>query len=139
MNGNGTQDHPIILFDGVCNLCNRSVQCVIKHDPEHVFRFASLQSPFGQKIISGHHLPSSDYNSFILFADNKIFIRSTAALMVAKKLKGLVKLLYVFIVLPKFIRDAVYNLIAKNRYTWFGKETECWLPADELKHLFIDA
>lgn len=139
MNGNGTQDHPIILFDGVCNLCNSSVQYVIKHDPKHIFRFASLQSSFGQKIASTHHLPLNDYNSFILFADNKVHTRSTAALMVAKKLAGFVNLLYVFIIVPKFIRDAVYNIIAKNRYKWFGKRTECWLPAAELKGLFIDA
>jgi predicted DCC family thiol-disulfide oxidoreductase YuxK len=138
MNGNETQDHPIILFDGVCNLCNSSVQYIIKHDPGHVFRFASLQSPFGQKIISTYHPPSNDYNSFILFTDDKIYTRSTAALMVVKKLKGFVKLVYVFIAVPKFIRDAVYNLIAKNRYKWFGKKATCWLPTPELNSLFLD-
>jgi len=139
MNGNGTQHYPIILFDGVCNLCSSSVQYVIKHDPKHIFRFASLQSAFGQKIISAHHLPLNDYNSFILITGNKIYTRSTAALMVAIKLKGFVKFLYAFVIVPKFIRDAAYNIIAKNRYKWFGKKIVCWLPTTELKGLFMDA
>jgi len=114
------------------------VQYVIKHDPAHIFRFASLQSPFAAKLLALHNLPSNTYNSFILFADNKIYTRSTAALLVAKKLKGIIKLLYAFIIVPRFIRDAVYNLIAKNRYTWFGRKDECWLPTNELQNLFLD-
>jgi len=132
------EQHPVILFDGVCNLCSSSVQYVIKHDPAHIFRFASLQSPFAAKLLALHNLPSNTYNSFILFADNKIYTRSTAALLVAKKLKGIIKLLYAFIIIPRFIRDAVYNLIAKNRYTWFGRKDECWLPTNELQNLFLD-
>lgn len=132
------EEHPVILFDGVCNLCSSSVQYVIKHDPMHIFRFASLQSPFGQKILAMHNLPSNTYNSFILFANNKIYTRSTAALVVAKDLKGFIKLLYAFIIVPRFIRDAVYNFIAKNRYKWFGKKNDCWIPTKELKNLFLD-
>lgn len=132
------EEHPVILFDGVCNLCNNSVQYVIKHDPKHIFRFASLQSPFGQKILAMHNLPSNTYNSFILFANNKIYTRSTAALVVAKDLKGLIKLLYAFMIVPRFIRDTVYDFIAKNRYKWFGKKNECWIPTKELKNLFLD-
>lgn len=132
------ENHPVILFDGVCNLCSASVQYVIKHDPEKIFRFASLQSSFGKKVLSKYNLPSNNYNSFILYADNKIYTRSAAALLVAKKLKGFIKLLYAFIIIPKFIRDAVYNIIAKNRYKWFGKKNECWLPTNELKRLFVD-
>lgn len=135
---NEQEDHPIILFDGVCNLCNASVQYVIKHDSQHIFRFASLQSSFAQKILSKHNLPLNDYNSFILYSDNKIYTRSKAALIIAKKLKGVVKMLYAFIIVPKFIRDGVYNIIAKNRYKWFGKKNECWLPTPELKNLFLD-
>ncbi len=131
--------HPIILFDGVCNLCSSSVQYVIKHDPKHIFRFASLQSSFAQNILSKNNLSLNNYNSFVLYTDNKIYTRSTAALMVAKKLSGFIQLLYVFIIVPKFIRDAVYNFIAKNRYAWFGKKNECWLPSAELKSLFLDA
>lgn len=130
--------HPIILFDGICNLCNASVQYVIKHDQEKTFRFASLQSSFAQKILSDNNLPVNNFNSFVLFDNNKIFTRSTAALKVARKLKGFIKLLYAFIIIPKFIRDAVYNIIAKNRYKWFGKKKECWIPTEELKSLFLD-
>ena len=132
------KDHPVILFDGICNLCNASVQYVIKHDPEHVFHFASLQSSFGQKILSKYNLPLNDFNSFVLFKNNKIYTRSTAALMVARKLKGFIRFLYAFMIIPKFIRDAVYNIIAKNRYKWFGKKNECWVPTPELKSLFHD-
>jgi predicted DCC family thiol-disulfide oxidoreductase YuxK len=135
---NEQEDHPIILFDGVCNLCHASVQYVIKHDPKKIFRFASLQSSFAQKILSNYNLPLNDYNSFVLFSDNKIYTRSTAAILVAKKLKGVVRILYAFIIVPKFIRDGVYNIIAKNRYKWFGKKNECWLPTPELKNLFLD-
>ncbi len=132
------QDHPVILFDGVCNLCNASVQYVIKHDKKKLFRFASLQSSFGEKILKQNNLPSEVFNSFILFENNIIYTRSTAALLVAKKLSGLIKILYGFIVIPKFVRDAVYNFIARNRYKWFGKQEACWLPTPELKNLFLD-
>lgn len=133
------QKNPLILFDDVCNLCNSSVQYVIKHDPHRLFRFTSLQSALAQKILSDYDLPLNEYDSFILFNDNKIYTRSTAALLVAKKLKGFIKSLYIFIIVPKFIRDAVYNIIAKNRYKWFGKKQVCWLPSPELKSLFLNS
>jgi len=133
-----SSEHPVILFDGVCNLCTGSVQYVIRHDPKRLFRFASLQSEFGQKILSNHQLPADTFNSFLLLDGKKIYTRSTAALLVAKRLRGVVKLLYAFLIVPKFIRDVVYNIIAKNRYRWFGKKNECWLPTPELKSLFID-
>ena len=135
---NDLQAHPVILFDGVCNLCSRSVQYVVKHDPEKIFRFASLQSSFAEKILQQYNLPANTFNSFILLINGKIYTRSTAALIVAKKLTGLSKLLYGFIIVPKFMRDAVYNIIAKNRYKWFGKKNECWIPTPELKSLFMD-
>ncbi|MBV9963124.1 MAG: thiol-disulfide oxidoreductase DCC family protein [Parafilimonas sp.] len=131
-------DHPVILFDGVCNLCNSGVQFVIRHDPEHIFRFASLQSTYGQQILSKYDLPLNNYNSFILLTNHKIYTRSSAALMVAKQLQGFIKLLYIFIAAPKFIRDGIYNIIAKNRYKWFGKKNECWIPTPELKSLFFE-
>src|SRR4051812_18490607 len=134
---NKEEKHPVILFDGVCNLCSSSVQYVIKHDPKHIFRFASLQSALAQQILSKHNLPSNQFNSLILLQDKQIHTRSTAALLIAKQLKGFIKVLYAFIIIPKFIRDAVYNIIAKNRYKWFGKKNECWIPTPELKNLFI--
>ena len=131
-------EHPIILFDGVCNLCNASVQYIIKHDKKRLFRFASLQSSFGQKILIKHHLSNITFDSFILLQNKIIYTRSTAALLVAKELQGLIKLLYGFIIIPKFIRDAVYNFIAKHRYKWFGKQETCWVPTLELKRLFFE-
>lgn len=135
---NEHEAHPVILFDGLCNLCNASVQFVIKHDSKKIFRFASLQSSFGEKILKENQLPADTFNSFILFENNRIYTRSTAALLVAKNLSGFVKFLYSFIIVPKFIRDIVYNLIAKNRYKWFGKREACWLPTPEFKSLFYD-
>ena len=132
------QDNPVILFDGVCNLCNASIQFVIKHDKKKLFRFASLQSSFGEKILTQNNLSADFFNSFILFEKNIIYSRSTAALLVAKRLSGFIKILYAFIIVPKFIRDAVYNFIAANRYKWFGKKEACWLPAPALKDLFLD-
>ncbi len=131
-------EHPVILFDGVCNLCTASVQYVIKHDPKCIFRFASLQSGFGRKVLADFNLPLNNLNSFILFKSDKIYNRSMAALMVAKKLKSPVSLLYIFIIIPKFIRDLVYSFIARNRYKWFGKKNVCWIPTPALKSLFFD-
>ena len=128
----------IILFDGVCNLCNSSVQFVIKHDKDKKFMFASLQSTAGQLLLKQFDLPLQDFNSFILIENEKIFLKSTAALMVAKQLKGAVKLLYGFIVVPPFIRNGAYNFIAKNRYIWFGKKDSCILPTPELKARFLN-
>lgn len=130
-------DKPVILFDGVCNLCTGSVQFILKRDKEKKFMFASLQSNYGQELLKQFHLPIDTFNSFILYQDQKIFIRSTAALKMFQQLKGWgwVKL---FWIVPKFIRDGVYNLIAKNRYKWFGQKNECWLPTPELKARFLD-
>jgi len=130
---------PVILFDGVCNLCSGVVQFIIKHDPKKQFRFASLQSKFGEEVMKHFGLPVNQYNSFILLKDGKIYTRSAGALKVAKKLKGLYPLLYAFIIVPRFIRDAVYNLVARKRYKWFGKKEICWIPTPELKNLFIDS
>lgn len=130
--------HSIILFDGVCNLCNSSVQFVIKHDKQKQFVFASLQSDAGQNLLKQYQLPTQNFNSFILIQNEKVFIKSTAALMVAKQLSGLTKLLYGFIIVPAFIRNAVYNFIAKNRYKWFGKKDSCMIPTPDLKARFLN-
>ena len=130
-------DQPIILFDGVCNLCNSAVRFVIKHDKKNVFRFASLQSGAGQKFLDQYNLPVNELNSFILIENNKAYSRSTAALRVAKKLNGIVSWLYGFIIIPKIFRDSIYNWIAGNRYKWFGKKEECMIPTAELKARFL--
>lgn len=127
---------PIIFFDGVCNLCNSSVQFVIKKDKEARFKFASLQSQAGQEILHQYHLSQNDFNSFILLEDGKLYTRSTAALRVFSQLKGW-KWSRVFQWVPRFVRDGVYNIIARNRYKWFGKQESCMLPSPDLVSRFL--
>ncbi len=131
-------NNPIVLFDGVCNLCNSTVLWIIKHDPKRQFRFASLQGDYGQQVLKQFHLPPDALNSFILLKDNQIYTKSTGALKVAKALNGLWPMLYIFIIIPAFIRNSVYDLIAKNRYHWFGKKESCAIPSPALKDLFYD-
>ncbi len=128
----------IILFDGVCNLCNSVVQFIFKRDKKNYFNFASLQSAQGQKMLAQYNLLSNDVNSFVLIENGKAYTRSTGALKVAKKLNGLWPLLYSFIIIPKFIRDNIYKWIAKNRYKWFGKKKECMIPMPQLKARFLN-
>ena len=130
-------DQPIVLFDGVCNLCNGAVQFIIRHDKKNIFMFASLQSEVGRKILEQYNFPLDELNSFILIENNKAYTRSTGALRVAKKLNGLWPLLYGFIIIPKFIRDSIYNGVAGNRYKWFGKKDACMIPTPELKARFL--
>jgi predicted DCC family thiol-disulfide oxidoreductase YuxK len=132
------ENNPIILFDGICNLCNNFVQFVIKHDKQKLFRFASLQSAAGQILLKKYQLPEIGFNSFVLIKNGKSFVKSTAALMVAKELAGIIKILYIFIVVPTFIRNAVYNVIAKNRYKWFGKQESCMMPTPDLQSRFLN-
>jgi predicted DCC family thiol-disulfide oxidoreductase YuxK len=129
---------PVIYFDGVCNLCTGSVQFVLKRDKKKIFRFASLQGEGGRKMLKAHQLPAQNYKTFIVDEGGEIFTRSTAALRVFRHLGGAWPLLYAFIIVPAFIRDAVYNFISNNRYSWFGKTDECWLPKAEWKNRFIE-
>ncbi len=131
------KEESIILFDGICNLCNGSVQYVLKHDKKKMFRFASLQSDSGQQLLKKYKLPYDNFNSFVLLQNEKAYLKSTAALMVAKQLGGVTQILYAFIIVPTFIRDAVYNLISKNRYKWFGKKESCMVPTTELQSRFL--
>lgn len=131
------QQESIILFDGLCNLCDGAVNFVIKHDVEKKYLFTSLQSNAGQKLLKQYNLPLKNFNSFTLIQDSKVFIQSTAALKVAKDLKGVIKFIYIFIIVPPFIRNAIYNWIAKNRYKWFGKKEVCLVPTPELKTRFL--
>lgn len=130
-------DKPVILFDGVCNLCRGSVQFILKRDKGKKFLFASLQSNYGQELLKQFNLPVDTFNSFILFEDGKLFTRSTAALKMFSQLDGW-KWVKILSIVPKFLRDAVYNLIAKNRYKWFGKKEECWVPTPDLKSRFLE-
>jgi predicted DCC family thiol-disulfide oxidoreductase YuxK len=132
-----TISHSIIFFDGVCNLCTGSVQFVIRRDPKKHFKFISLQSEAGKQMAADHPLTATLPGTFILLENGKVYTKSTAALRIFKKLNGLWSLLYAFIIVPPFIRNAVYNLIAKNRYQWFGKKEECWVPTNELNDRFF--
>ncbi len=127
----------LILFDGICNLCNGAVQFVIKHDRKKQFLFASLQSDKGQEMLKKYDLPQNDFNSFVLIEDSRAYTRSSAALRVAKQLSGGWKLVYGFIIVPKFIRDGVYKFISKNRFKWFGQRESCMMPTEELKGRFL--
>lgn len=127
----------IILFDGDCNFCDASVQFIIKRDPYAHFHFTSLQSEKGQELLTKHRIPT-DVDSLVLIENNKAYTRSTAALRIAKKLDGLWHLLFLFILIPRPLRDPVYNYIARNRYRWFGKkETACALPSPEMRKRFL--
>lgn len=128
---------PIVLFDGVCNLCNNAVQFIIRHDKQKQFLFTSLQSEAGQKLLLQYNFQINELNSFILIDNNKAYSRSTGGLKVLQKMNGGWSLFHAFIIIPTFIRDPIYNLIAKNRYKWFGKKDECMIPTAELKARFL--
>ena len=128
---------PVILFDGVCNLCNSSVLFIIKRDPKAKFKFASLQSEFGKSHLEKFGLPVTELNSVLLIKDGKLFQKSNAALEIAKQLGGGWPVFYVFKLVPAFLRDGFYNWIARNRYRWFGKKDACMIPTPELKSRFL--
>ena len=132
------QKQTVIFFDGLCNLCNGAVQFTIERDHKNIFHFASLQSGFAELELQNFKVDLAQMNSFILLENGKLYQQSTAALRVAKKLNGLWPLLYAFIIVPPFIRNAVYNYIAKNRYKWFGKKESCWVPTPDLKSRFYN-
>lgn len=128
----------IILFDGVCNFCNSSVNFVIKRDKNSVFKFAPIQSERAQEILSSADDSFKKLDSFILVDDGKLYTKTTAALRVCKSLPGLWPLLYAFIIIPAFLRDPFYNLIAKYRYQWFGKADNCMIPTPEVRAKFLN-
>ncbi len=132
-----THSYKIILFDGVCNLCNSSVNFVIRHDKKNLFKFAALQSDVGASLIQKYGIDTSETDSIILIENNKAYVKSTAALRVARHLNKGYPLLYAFIIIPNFIRNWVYNYIAKNRYKWYGKKDSCMIPTPELKEKFL--
>ena len=128
----------IILFDGVCNLCNSTIQKIIELDKKNIFKFASLQSEFGQDFLEKNHLGKDEFKSIILIDGENFYTKSDAALRIGKELSGIYSLSGIFLIVPKFIRNSVYDFIAKNRYKWFGKKESCWLPTPELQEKFIN-
>ena len=127
----------IILFDGVCNFCNGSVNFIIDRDPEGYFKFAPLQSEIGQKLLAENGIDKSVTDSVVLIEDGKAYVRTTAALRIAKRLSGAWKYFYGFIVLPAFFRDIFYKLFAEYRYKMFGKQEACMLPSPEVRARFL--
>ncbi|AXO79028.1 DUF393 domain-containing protein [Olleya aquimaris] len=133
------KDKSLILFDGVCNLCNSSVLYVIKHDKNNAFLFAPLQSTIGKQIIDKYNLDTTATDSILLYNEAKgLKIKSTAALHIAKRLGFPNNLMTIFFIVPTFIRNLVYDFVAKNRYKWYGKKESCMIPTPELKAKFID-
>ena len=128
----------IILFDGVCNLCNSAVKFVLKRDRNSVFKFASLQSDIAKKLLKDFEVSGMGEGTFVLIDNGEVFTRSTAALKVSKHLSGLWPLMTIFMIVPRFMRDWVYNLISKNRYRWFGKRDTCMIPSSEMKIKFLN-
>lgn len=127
----------LVLFDGVCNLCNGTVQFIIKRDPQQVFKFASLQSQVGQDLIKKFNLPAGSLYSILVVEEDVCYERSEAALRIANRLPWPWNWLTVFRILPRFICDTMYDLIAKNRYRMFGKQDSCMLPTPELRERFL--
>ena len=129
----------IILFDGVCNLCNSSVQYVIKHDKKDIFRFVSLQSEVGQKILKHIGISQNSLDSIVLYEPGKAYyLKSNAALQIAKNLGGIFTYSTLFRIIPTSLRDIIYDFVAKNRYKWYGKQNSCMLPTKELRDKFLE-
>lgn len=134
---NQARQPAILLFDGVCNLCNGFVQFVLLRDPTETFKFASLQSDFGRQKMAELGLNPEQLDTVIMVENGKAYTHSDVPLRVVRKMPGLWPLLSIFVIIPKFIRDPIYNWIARNRYRWFGKRKSCMLPRPEWKDRFL--
>lgn len=132
------KDKKIILFDGVCNLCDSFVQYIIKRDKKDVFRFVALQSDLGQQILKYIGIDSAKVDSIILYEPGiAYFYKSSAAIEIAKHLGGFLGLSTVFKIVPTFLRNPIYDYVARNRYKWYGKKDACMIPTPELKAKFL--
>ena len=128
----------VILFDGVCNLCNQSVLKIIKYDKRNTFLFTALQSEKGKEILKLLRINSSKVDSIVLYDTGVSYdIKSTAALKIMQDFKGLWRISFLFLFIPEYIRNYLYDVIAKNRYQWFGKKEVCMIPTPELKAKFL--
>ena len=128
--------NPIVLFDDICSLCNASVQFIIVRDPHAVFRFASLQSETGAALREKFGVP--EVYSLVLLEDGRYYMKSSAALRICRRLAGVWKLFYIFWLVPKPLRDYVYDFVAKHRYEWFGKRDHCLMPTPDIRARFLD-
>lgn len=127
----------IIFFDGVCNFCNNSIQFILKRDKKDLFRFSPIQSDTGINLLPPNTVNQTNPDSIILLFEGKVYDKSSAAIKIASMLGGVWKLMNVYWIAPKFLRDAVYNYIAKNRYKWFGKKEACMIPSPEERAKFL--
>ena len=129
---------PVAFFDGVCNLCNGSVRFVIERDPHKHFQFAPLQSETATTLIGRTADPLAMPDSIVLVDDGRLYVRSTAALRIARRLRFPWPLLWLFMAVPRPLRDWVYDLIARHRYGWFGKRDSCMVPTKEIRDRFLE-
>jgi len=127
----------VILFDGVCNFCNASINFVIDRDPHQQFVFAPLQSNTARQLLEEKQYDPDQFDSVVLLKNGRLYEKSDAALEIARDLTGAWPLLYAFKIVPLFIRNAVYDLIARNRYKWFGRQDACRIPTQELRQRFL--
>lgn len=132
-----TDGHVVVLFDGVCNLCNGAVQFLIRRDDDDVFRFASLQSETAQTLLRSFNLNTENFDSIVVIRQGRVYERGDAALVIASALGWPWKVMLAGKILPRLLRDGLYNLIARNRYRIFGRRDECMLPDPALKAKFL--
>ena len=127
----------IVLFDGVCNFCATSVQFIIRHDKTNSLKFSSLQSALGQELLTKYNM-SKDLEGVVFIENNKAYFKSAAAFKIVRYFGGFWRILNVFSILPLFVTDFGYDIIAKNRYRWFGKKDSCMIPSPEIRSRFLD-
>lgn len=132
------QQQPVVLFDGVCNFCSGAVNFVIRQDKQKKLRFAALQSAAGQRLLQAYKLPTQHFDSFVFIENDKAYHSSTAGLKLYNQLPWYWKWTQVFWLIPRFMRDALYNLVARNRYKWFGKKESCMVPTPDLRSRFLE-
>jgi predicted DCC family thiol-disulfide oxidoreductase YuxK len=131
------ENHPVLLFDGVCNFCNRWINFIIRKDKKKKFRFAALQSKAGKQLLKNSELDEAP-NSVVLLFKGKVYVKSAAALQVFYHIGGVYAMLFAFIIFPTYVRDFYYDIIAKNRYKWWGKKESCMIPTQEIRDRFIE-
>ena len=133
-----SDNHPILLFDGVCNLCNGAIQFVIPRDPEGTLRFAPLQSDLGETVRAAAGLSTDDLETVVLVDDGMAYTKSDAAIRVGEHLGGVYRLLSLGRLLPRGLRDRIYDFVAEHRYDWFGKKDQCMVPDGDVSDRFIE-